>query len=174
LGLTFTPPAEGFAIPNDDREFLTYMDSEGRALCRGRRSWMSFLPEFARREVHRLAGCASVHEYAAKAAGVSPRSVREVLALEERIRSHSPLERLFHAGASFSKLEEVAPHTRDHQDARKFARWIEDGCTVKQIRARLVAQGYRKPAKPRLVLRSVVDPEPMDISPEARTFAGSR
>lgn len=146
--------------PRCDAAFLEQMNREGRAQLTRRRSWASYLPEFARRGLHQRDGCASIVEYAAKAGGLGPRTVHDVLRLEARIRAYAPLMRLFRGGIAPSKLQEVAPHLRSNQDARKFARWIEGGCTVKEIRARLVAQGYRSPTRLRLVAQRNPEPAP--------------
>lgn len=159
--IVFSPPARDFLPPADPDAFFLLMDREGRNLRQARDYWAAMLPEFGRRELwKKLPGCSSLAEYARRIGGLGERSVGEVLRLERQLRPWRPLFELFRRGASQSRLREVAPHVASLTQARRYARWISGGVSIRKIRARLEREGLRVPRGPRRVPAPVPVPTP--------------
>lgn len=91
------------------------------------RMWMKkfagLLPEVYRRRLYKRKGCASIHEFAAKLAGMNQTTVDKILNLSKRLVDKPKLTELLETGAcGWSKLESVAfvakPET-DNEWAKK-------------------------------------------------------
>lgn len=92
-------------------------DSELYKLCQfyglNAKTWLrkfaGLLPEVFKRSLHRRRGCASIHEFAKKLAGMNERTVDKILNLHKRLQDKPALLNLLESGEQgWSKLEKVA------------------------------------------------------------------
>lgn len=95
------------------------------------RMWMKkfagLLPEVYRRRLYKRKGCASIHEFAAKLAGMNQTTVDKILNLSKRLVGKPKLTELLETGAcGWSKLEKVAYQATPETD--QF--WAEKAKTL--------------------------------------------
>lgn len=87
------------------------------------RKFAGLLPEVYRRRLYKRRGYVSIHEFAAKLAGMSERSVDKILNLNERLKNTPLLHyKLISGEAGWSKIEKVASIAspeNDHDLSRK-------------------------------------------------------
>ncbi len=109
-------------------------DSELYQLCKmygqSAREWMrkfaGLLPEVYRRRLYKRRGYASIHEFAAKLAGMSERNVDRILRLSKKLEDKPTLKEQFESGsASYSKIETVA-YVATAEDEGKWAKRVEE------------------------------------------------
>jgi len=91
-------------------------DSELYKLCQyyglNAKTWLrkfaGLLPEVLRRGLHRRRGCASIHEFAKKVAGMNERTTDKIINLHKRLQDKPALLKIFLSGEQgWSKLEAV-------------------------------------------------------------------
>lgn len=92
-------------------------DKELYALCEkyggNAKSWLKkfagLLPEVYKRRLYKKRGCASIHEFAKKVAGMNEATVDKILNLRRKLEGKPELLKLFESGEEgWSKLESVA------------------------------------------------------------------
>lgn len=101
----------------ENSKFGRLTDSELYQKCKeyggNARAWMKkfagLLPEVYRRKLYKRRGCASVHEFAGKLAGMSHDTTTKILQLDEKLKDKPTLHALLESGeVGWSKLETVA------------------------------------------------------------------
>lgn len=92
-----------------DIDLFSAFKNHGKQARINTRKSAGFLPELARRNLHRKKGCGSIYELAAKHAMLSRESVDKVLRLDRRLEKMPRLRTLLENGeVGWSKLEVVA------------------------------------------------------------------
>lgn len=93
--------------------FRTYLDNLGKVGRHARRRFLAELPEVCRRGLYSKWGFASVRHYAAVTAGVSARTVDELLSMAGKVERYKRIWDLLHRGeVGWSVLKVVAPHVK--------------------------------------------------------------
>ncbi|MBI2463792.1 hypothetical protein HYV57_02460 [Candidatus Peregrinibacteria bacterium] len=105
------------------------------------RKFAGILPEVLRRRLHRRRGFSSIHEFAAKLAGMNQSTVNRILQLASKIENKPRLREQFEQGLqSWSKLEKVA-YIATPEDEGKWAKRVE---IMPQAALELYVQEMRK------------------------------
>jgi len=92
-----------------DKELYSLCIKYGTNALKWLKRFGGLLPEIYRRRLYRKHGCASIHEFAKKAAGMNERTVDKILNLRRKLEGKPELLRLFESGTQgWSKLEKVA------------------------------------------------------------------
>ncbi len=93
-----------------DKELYKKCVMYGKQALRARRKFIGLLPEVYKRQIYLKKGCGSIHEFAAKLAGVSYEQVNRVLSLEKRFVATPILHAALAEGnISVNKLLRLAP-----------------------------------------------------------------
>ncbi len=93
-----------------DKELYKKCVIYGRQALRARRKFIGLLPEVYKRQLYQKKGCGSIHEFAAKMAGISHEQVNRVLSLEKRFIATPILHAALAEGnISVNKLLRLAP-----------------------------------------------------------------
>ncbi len=105
------------------------------------RKFEGLLPEIYRRKLYKRRGCASIHEFAAKLAGMSHEKTDKILRLANHLENKPALKSIFESGAaSYSKIEKVVfVATPETEKA-----WAEKVLTVPQPALELCVQAARE------------------------------
>jgi hypothetical protein len=92
-----------------DSQLYQFCKKYGALSLEARRKFAGALPEVFRRKLHRKYGYASIHEFAAKLAGMSQSSVDKILRLDKKLEDKPALKALLSSGKQgWSKIERVA------------------------------------------------------------------
>jgi hypothetical protein len=134
-------------------------DSELYSLCKkygnNAKLWMrkfaGLLPEVYRRRLYRRRGFASIHEFAAKLAGMSEASVDRILCLSRKLEDKPVLKKQLEEGEqSWSKIKTVAYVATPETD-EKWAQKVE---ILPQLVLEACVQNYRSKS----VLKDISEP----------------
>lgn len=113
-----------------DSELYTRCKEFGGLARVWRAKFAGLLPEVMRRNLHRRRGYASIHEFAAKLAGMSERSVDKVLNLARNLEGKPALKAQLESGAvGWTKIEKVAFVAKPATDAF-WADKVQNLCTL--------------------------------------------
>ena len=92
-----------------DSELYSLCKKYGSLSLEARRKFAGLLPEVYRRKLYRRRGFASIHEFAAKLAGMSKESVNKILNLSKKLEGKPELKTQLETGSQgWSKIERVA------------------------------------------------------------------
>lgn len=113
-----------------DKELYARCKEYGENARLWSRKFAGILPEVFRRHLYKRRGCASIHEFAAKLAGMSFEATDKILRLSERLQDKPALREQLEAGVvGWSKIEKVSfiatPET-EKAWAEKTARLTKD------------------------------------------------
>lgn len=134
-----------------DPELYRRCQEYGMQALVARRKFAGLLPEVKRRELYRRRGFASIHEFAAKLAGMSADSVDKVLRLAERLTDKPFLKVQFESGAQgWSKIEKVSFIATPETD--KF--WSEKVELLSQPALEAFVQSTKTIDMPQIALQS--------------------
>lgn len=105
------------------------------------RKFEGLLPEIYRRRLYKRRGFASVHEFAAKLAGMSHEKVNRILRLATHLEDKPTLKTIFESGAvNYSKIEKVVYVAT----AKNEGLWAEKVVTLPQPALELCVRAARK------------------------------
>lgn len=100
-----------------DPELYAYCQRWGSLSLEARRKFAGALPEVCRRGLHRRRGYASIHEFAARLAGMSENNVDKILSLARRLERLPHLKSKFEKGeVGWSKINLVVAHAEPSTD----------------------------------------------------------
>ena len=105
------------------------------------RKFTGLLPEVKKRRLHKQRGCASIHHFAAKLAGMSERTVDKILSIAEKLEDKPHLKKLLINGeVGWSKLQVVAHIATTDTDSQ----WAEKVKKMPYAALEAFVQEHRK------------------------------
>lgn len=105
------------------------------------RKFAALLPEVFRRHLYKKYGCTSIHEFAAKLAGLNYATVNKILRLSENLKDTPVLQQQFESGKyGWSKIEKVASIATAETDQQ----WAEKVATLSTRALEVYVQEVRK------------------------------
>jgi hypothetical protein len=108
-----------------DSQLYQFCKKYGALSLEARRKFAGALPEVFQRKLYKKRGCGSIHEFAAKLAGMSQKSVDKVLRLNKKLENKPALKQLLESGEQgWSKIETVAYIATSETD-KKWANKVE-------------------------------------------------
>lgn len=109
-----------------DKELYNLCKMYGKNAREWMRKFAGLLPEVYKRKLYRRRGFASIHEFAAKLAGMSNASVDRVLRLSKKLEDKPTLRAKLQEGScGWSKLEAVA-YVATPEDEKEWAKKVEE------------------------------------------------
>lgn len=149
-------------LSGDNLEYLT--DSQLYQLCReyglNTKKWLrkfaGLLPEVKERELYKRRGCASIHHFASKLAGMNHELTDRIIRIGKNLKDKPHLKKLFEKGkVGWSKLELIAYISTPETDEKWAKKVVDMPCDA----LRIFVQEYRKREKKKLLQKPHVTSE---------------
>ena len=132
--------AENFSLLTDT-ELYKRAKEYGLHATQWLRKFEGLLPEITHRKLYKRRGFASIHEFAAKLAGMSHEKVNRILRLAEHLQDKPNLKAIFESGAAnYSKIEKVVHIATPETELA----WAEKVLTVPQPALELSVRDARQ------------------------------
>jgi hypothetical protein len=139
-----------------DSELYKLAQEYGLRAKQWMRKFEGLLPEIYRRRLYKKRGCASIHEFAAKLAGMNHEKTDGILRLSKCLEDKPALREILEFGkASYSKIEKVAYVATPETEAA----WAEKVLKIPQQALEICVQEARKINRSEVTLKDNFQPE---------------